>query len=121
MAVATRYDIDPLCDLHAVRMIAFTLNHLEDGTTSPAYRCTKAGCGRIYDWWRGYFEMAGGKAEGNDANRLHCKSDHRVKIAMYLAGVLTDGGEHWRCPCVGCDSEVHRASKPRQIDSREAG
>jgi hypothetical protein len=121
MAVATRYDVEPLCDIHAVRMIAFTLNHLEDGITSPAYRCTKARCGRIYDWWRGYFEPAGKKGKENDPNRLNCKSDHRVKIAMYLASLLSDGGEDWRCPCVGCNSKVHRASKARHRGSRKAG
>ena len=121
MAVATRYDVEPLCDVHRVRMTNFTLNHPEYGITSPAYRCIKRGCGRIYDWWRGYFEPAGKRGKGDDKKRLNCKSDHGVKIAMYLAGILPDGGEDWRCPCVGCNSEVHRASKARHRGSRKAG
>lgn len=115
MVLATRSDVDPLCDIHRLRMEPVTLHYPGIATTSPAYRCTMSGCVRLYDWWRGYFRLDTASTDFQTVNRVPCSSNHTPKIAMYLQALSPEGMEVWRCPCVGCTCEVRRHLEDRAL------
>jgi hypothetical protein len=109
-----KVDVRPLCDKHLVAMEAAGVDAKMGGTDVwhwVAFRCTRAGCLRLFDSG-GYTTIADGSIDPGSRNFIGCEDG-----AMFIERIEGDR-LIWRCSKAGCEQSrrTDRDFRPVAVD-----